>query len=86
MIGWAIVYAFLYAFLTFIIFVAGLIGVASVAMGAINKDRGWVVFGLKALLVTVLTIILCCILAWPYIIRLGLHIKSILESLLSIFK
>ena len=82
MIGWAI----LYAFLTFIIFITGLIGVASVLMGIINKDRGWVVFGLKALLVTVFTIALFCVLAWPYINRLGFHIKSILQSLLSVLK
>ena len=82
MIGWAI----LYALLTFIIFITGLIGGASVLMGTINKDRGWVVFGLKALLITVLTFCLVCVLAWPYIKGPGLHIKSILTALLSILK
>ena len=61
MIGWI----FLYAFLAFVILITLLIGVASFAMGTVNKDRGWVVFGLRVLLVAVLAIILSCVLAWP---------------------
>jgi hypothetical protein len=70
MIGWA----FLYAFLTFIIFISGLIGVAFLVMGSIKRDRSSIVFGLKTLLVTVLAISLSYVLVWPFI-------KTILGSI-----
>jgi peptidoglycan/LPS O-acetylase OafA/YrhL len=58
---------FLFAFLTFVAFITMLIGGASVAMGSINKDRGWVVFGLKVLLIAILAFIASCIFLWPHL-------------------
>jgi len=79
MIGWV----FLYAFLAFVSFITLLIGVASFVMGTINKDRGWVVFGMKVLLIGVLAFIASCIFLWPYI-KGGL--EKIIDSILNMFK
>ncbi|OQP50916.1 hypothetical protein A4H97_03575 [Niastella yeongjuensis] len=60
MSGWTI----LFAFLTFVAFIALLIGGTSWAMGFINKDRGWTVFGLKVMVVALLAVIVGCVLIW----------------------
>lgn len=54
MVVWTFLYVLIYAFLTSVTLITLVIGVVSVLMGTVNKDRGWVVFGLKALLVMVL--------------------------------
>lgn len=78
MIGWT----FLYAFITFITFISLLIAVASLAVGSIKRDRSLVVFGLKALVITILGTVLFYALAFTFMKDVALHFKSILKSVL----
>jgi hypothetical protein len=71
---------FLYSFLIFVAFITLLIGGASVVMGTINKDRGWVLFGFKALLITLLAFIICSVFLWPHLKTLGAGLHNFLRS------
>jgi len=82
MLGWT----FLYAFLTFIAFITLLLGVSSLIMGSIYKDRSLIFFGLKAILIAIVVIAIIGVLLWPYIIELMPGFKKVAEFLTSIFK
>lgn len=62
-LGWT----FLYAFLTFIVFITLLLGGASLITGSIKRDRSLIIFGLKALLITILAAAILLGLFWHQI-------------------
>jgi len=78
MFGWSI----LFAFLTFITFVGGLITVASLVTGLVNRNRSLIDLGLKALIVTVVAVVIYYTLSWVLIKELALHIKTIFDHIL----
>jgi hypothetical protein len=55
-------------------------------MGSVYKDRSLIFFGLKALLVAVLAVIVTYLLLLPYIKELGVGLKTFAEVLISILK
>jgi hypothetical protein len=75
MIGWT----FLFAFITFIAFITLLIGGASAIMGLVNKDRGWTIFGLKVLLITILAAAVFYALSLTFMKEIALHFNSIFK-------
>ena len=77
---------FLIAFLTSIIFTTTLIGVGSLVMGSVYRDRSLLFFGLKALLIAVLALIVTYVLLLPYIKELEDGLKTFAEVLISILK
>lgn len=78
MLGWA----FLYAFITSIAFITTLIGVGSLVMGSIYRDRSLIFFGLKALLIAILAFIVICIFLWQQLNALGEGIANFLKFFL----
>jgi uncharacterized membrane protein len=78
MYGWTI----LYAFITFIAFISGLVTVASLVTGMVNRNRSLIDLGLKALIVTVVAIAIYCILSMMFVKEIVLHIKTIFDALL----
>lgn len=67
MIGWTFLYVFLDAFLTFLAFITLLLAGASLVTGSIKRDRSLVVFGLKALFVTLLAVAILYAMFWQQI-------------------
>jgi hypothetical protein len=77
---------FLYAFITFIIFISLLIGVGSLVMGSVYKNRSLIFFGFKSLLVAGLAVTISWVLLWSFVKELGPGFKIFAEFLMSIFK
>lgn len=73
---------FLLAFLAFVAFITLLIGGASAIMGLVNKDRGCTVFGLRALLVTIVAVVVFYALSLTFMKGAALHFKGIFGSIL----
>lgn len=77
MYGWVI----LYALIIFIAFISGLVTIASFVTGIVNRNRSLIDLGLKALIVTVVTIGIYYMLSWMFTKSIALHVKTILDSI-----
>gem|GEM_PF-4794061 len=67
---------FLSAFLTFLIFITTLIGLGSLVMGSIYRNRSLIFFGLKALLIAIVAVTIIGVLL-PHMKDLGAGFKKL---------
>jgi len=72
----------LLALIMFISFVSGLLTLAALVTGLVNRNRSLIDLALKALVVTVVFIALYYMLSWMLAKEMALHIKTIFDGIL----